>query len=44
MYHQIEKDKLKNIFKQETRSNEDLNFTLELIKKYNIINECLQKS
>ncbi|MDA7767619.1 polyprenyl synthetase family protein [Candidatus Pelagibacter sp.] len=40
----IEKDKLKNIFKQETRSNEDLDFTLELIKKYNIINECYKKA
>src|SRR6056300_442590 len=40
----IEKDKLKNIFKQETRTNEDLNFTLELIKKYNIINECYKKA
>ena len=40
----LEKDKLKNIFKQETRSNEDLNFTLELIKKYNIINECYKKA
>ncbi|MDB4189059.1 polyprenyl synthetase family protein [Candidatus Pelagibacter sp.] len=40
----IEKDKLKNIFKQETRSNEDLNFTLELIKKYNIINACYKKA
>ena len=40
----IERDKLKNIFKQETRSNEDLNFTLELIKKHNIINECYKKA
>ncbi|MDA7831029.1 polyprenyl synthetase family protein [Candidatus Pelagibacter sp.] len=40
----IEKNKLKNIFKQETRSNEDLSFTLELIKKYNIINECYKKA
>ena len=40
----IEKDKLKNFFKQETRSNEDLSFTLELIKKYNIINECYKKA
>ena len=39
-----EKDKLKNIFQQETRSNEDLNFTLELIKKYNVINECYKKA
>ncbi|MDA7714797.1 polyprenyl synthetase family protein [Candidatus Pelagibacter sp.] len=40
----IEKNKLKNIFKQETRSNEDLSFTLELIKRYNIINECYKKA
>ena len=40
----VEKDKLKNIFQQETRSNEDLNFTLELIKKYNVINECYKKA
>ena len=40
----IEKNKLENIFKQETRSNEDLKFTLELIKKYNIINECYKKA
>ena len=40
----IEKDKLKYIFKQESRSNEDLNFTLMLIKKYNIINECYKKA
>jgi octaprenyl-diphosphate synthase len=40
----IEKSKLKDIFKQETRSNDNLNFTLELIKKYNIINECYKKA
>ena len=40
----IERDKLKNIFKQETRSNEDLNFTLGLIKKHNIINKCYEKA
>ena len=40
----IEKNKLKDIFKQDTRSNEDLNFTLKLIKKYNIINECYKKA
>ena len=39
-----EKEKLKNIFKQETRSNEDLNFTLNLIRKYNIIKECYRKA
>ena len=40
----LEKDKLKNIFKLENRSNEDLNFTLALIKKYNIIKECYNKA
>jgi octaprenyl-diphosphate synthase len=40
----IEKDKLKNIFKKDTRSDEDLKFTLMLIKKYNIIKECYKKA
>ena len=40
----IEKDKLKDIFKKDIRSNEDLNFTLMLIKKYNIIKECYKKA
>ena len=40
----IEKNKLKNIFKQEIRSEEDLKFTFELIKKYNIIKECYKKA
>ena len=33
-----------SIFKQEKRSDDDLNFTLELIKKYNVINECYKKA
>ena len=40
----IEKNRLKDIFKQEVRSDEDLNFTLSLINKYNIINECYKKA
>jgi octaprenyl-diphosphate synthase len=40
----LEKEKLKNIFKQETKTNEDLNFTLKLIKDYNIIKECYKKA
>ena len=40
----IEKEKLKDIFKQDARSDEDLNFTLILIKKYNIIKECYKKA
>ena len=40
----IEKNKLKGIFRQDTRSEEDLNFTLMLIKKYDIIKECYKKA
>ena len=40
----IEKNKLKSIFKKKIRSDEDLNFTLTLIKKYNIIKECYKKA
>ena len=40
----LEKEKLKKIFKQESRSNEDLDFTLDLIKSYNIIKECYKKA
>ena len=40
----IEKKKLTNIFKQEKRALSDLSYTLELIKKYKIINECYKKA
>ena len=40
----IEKQKLTNIFKQEKRALSDLSYTLELIKKYKIINECYKKA
>ena len=40
----IEKNKLTGIFKKDTRLDEDLNFTLTLIKKYNIIKECYKKA
>jgi octaprenyl-diphosphate synthase len=40
----IEKNRLKDIFKQDIRSDEDLKFTLMLIKKYNIIKECYKKA
>jgi len=40
----LERLKLKDIFKLATRSEEDLNFTLTLIKKYNIIKECYKKA
>ena len=40
----LEKERLKSIFKQNIRSDEDLNFTLTLIKNYNIIKECHKKA
>ena len=39
-----EKKKLKDIFSKNTRDEKDLNYTLSLIKKYNIINACYQKA
>ena len=40
----IEKQNLKDIFKKNTRSENDLRFTLELILKYKIINQCYKKA
>jgi len=40
----LEKQKINNFFKQDIRSNADFLLTLELIKKYNIINECYKKA
>ena len=39
-----EKQKLKDIFSKNTRDERDLNYSLSLIKRYNIINECYQKA
>ena len=39
-----EKKKLKDIFSQDTRNEKDLNYSLLLIKKYNVINACYQKA
>ncbi len=39
-----EKKKLKGIFSKSTRDEKDLDYTLLLIKKYNIINECYKKA
>ncbi len=39
-----EKKKLKDIFSKNTRDERDLNYSLSLIKRYNIINECYQKA
>ena len=40
----LEKNDLKKIFKKDMRSEDDLNYTLSLIKKYNIIKECYKKA
>jgi len=40
----IEKQNLKDIFKKNTRSENDLKFTLELILKYKTINQCYKKA
>ena len=39
-----EKQNLKNIFKKNTRIENELKFTLGLILKYNIINQCYKKA
>ena len=40
----IEKQNLKDIFKKNKRTKNDLEFTLGLILKYNIINQCYKKA
>ena len=39
-----EKEKLKDIFSKNTRDETDLNYSLSLIKRYNVINACYQKA
>ena len=39
-----EKKNLKNIFKKNTRSENDLKFTLDLISKYKIISKCYKRA
>jgi len=39
-----EKKKLKDIFLKNTRDEKDLDYSLSLIKRYNIINACYQKA
>jgi len=40
----LERKKIESFFKQNIRSDSDLSYTLNLIKKYNIINECYKKA
>ena len=40
----IEKQRLKDIFKKNKRSENDLKFTLDLILKYKIIEQCYKKA
>ena len=39
-----EKENIKNIFLKDNRDERDLNYTLSLIKQYDIIKECYQKA
>ena len=39
-----EKEKLKNIFSKESRDENDLNYSLSLIKRYEVIKLCYQKA
>jgi len=39
-----EKDSLKNIFSKNERTRDDLDYTLNIIKKYNVIKDCYQKA
>ena len=39
-----ERDKLKDIFSKDVRSEKELDYTLSLIKKYNVIKGCYQKA
>ena len=39
-----EKENMKKIFSNDTRNENDLKYTLSLIKHYDIINECYQKA
>ena len=40
----LERKKIDSFFKQDIRSDDDLSFTLSLIKKYKIISECYKKA
>ena len=40
----LEKQKINSLFKKDIRSKNEFAYTLNLIKKYNIINECYKKA
>ena len=44
MADDTEKEKLKKIFLKNSRIEDELNYTLSKIKKYNVINKCYQKA
>ena len=44
MQKKMKKKKLKDIFLKDKRIEDDLDYTLSLIKKYNIIKACYQKA
>ena len=42
--NQIEKESLKDIFLKDRRNQDNFNYTLSLIKRYEIVKECYQKA
>ena len=42
--NQIEKESLKNIFLKDRRNEDNFNYSLSLIKRYEIVKECYQKA
>jgi len=39
-----EKESLRNIFSKNERTSDDLDYTLSIVKKYNVIKDCYQKA
>ena len=39
-----EKEKIKNMFLKDERDENELNYIMSLIKKYDVINSCYQKA
>ena len=42
--NKIEKESLKDIFLKDLRNEDNFNYTLSLIKRYEIVKECYQKA
>ena len=42
--NQLEKESLRDIFLKDRRNEDNFNYTLSLIKRYEIVKECYQKA